>query len=145
MENFTKEYVEFVLKPYEGKSLRLRTNSECGKFNLPFMLETEMESTFQIELNNMGIKFLLKDNFYIKKQLNESIRCALKEMDIFPFSLDKLLKEEPKEDCEFLKIFTNHIEKTISPQIAFTYYNMVSSIKVESKGFSLNGFYFQIY
>jgi hypothetical protein len=146
MENiFNKEYVERIMKPFEGKSFRMRTESIDKKVKIPFFLETSIESTFQIELTNLGIKFLLKDNFYIKKDLKEVFNKALKSLEIYPFSLDKLLKEKPNEDCVVVNKIVEYFEKNFNPQIAITYYGTIESIRVSEKSFVLNNIEFIIY
>lgn len=142
---FNREYVETILAPFVGKTLRMRTQSEDKSFIIPFMLETSIESTFQIELNNSGIKFLLKDNYYIKRDIQEVFRKALKDTEIYPFSLDKFLKEESKEDCVVFKRIVKYFEENFNPQIAFTYYNMVKSLRVDNNEFVLNSVKFIIY
>ena len=142
---FNKEYVQTILLPFVGKTLRMRTQSEDKTFSIPFALENSIESTFQIAFDNAGIKFLLKDNFYIKRDLKEVFRGALKDTEIYPFSLDKFLKEESKEDCVVFKRIVEYFEKNFNPQIAFTYYTMIKSLRVDDNGFVLNGIKFIIY
>lgn len=142
---FNVEYVKSLLLPFEDKVFRLRTENENKSFKLPFVLETSIESTFSIELNNRGIRLILKDNFYIKKNLREVFSGALKEVKIYPSTLDKLLKEESKEDCVIFSKIVKHLEDNFNPQIGFIYYNMIESLKVDVNGFTLNGFSFKIY
>ena len=144
---FTKEYVNTILAPFVGKTFRMRTESEDKTFSIPFCLETSMESTFQIEFTNLGIKFLLIDNFYVKKNIETALNKAFIEVGIYPFSLDRLLKEEPPkgEDCVVMKKVREHLQKAITPQIAFTYYTMIKSLKVSENYFVLNGIKFVVY
>lgn len=144
---FTKEFVNTILTPFVGKSLRMRTENEDKTFTIPFCLETSMESTFQFEMTNLGIKFLLKDNYYVKKDIETALNDAFREVGIYPFSLDKLLKEEPpkEEDCVVMKKIREHLQKVITPQIAFTYYTMIKSLKVSENYFVLNGIKFVVY
>ncbi len=142
---FNKEYVETILKPFEGKKLRMRSLAIDKSFSIPFCLETDMESTFQIELNSMGIKFLLKDNYYIKRDLKEVFKNAVHNAGIYSITLDKLLKEESKGDCVIFNSFVTFMQENFNPQIAFTYYNMIKSLKVESNKFVLNEIEFIIY
>jgi|SRR6187402_3393562 len=142
---FTKEYVQTILKPFENKGIRMRTESEDKSFKIPFLLETSIEATFKIELDNTGIKFLLKDNYYIKRDLKQVFNDALKDVEIYPFSLDKFLKEESKEDCVIAGKIVKYFEEHFNPQIAFTYYNMITSLKVNNSKFNLNGIDFIIY
>lgn len=142
---FTKEYVETILKPFENKKIRMRTLNEEKTFSIPFCLETDMEATFQMELNNMGIKFLLKDNFYIKKDLKEDLKNAILSTGLYLFSLDDLLKQKSEEDCVVFSKIVKYLEENFKPQIAFTYYNMITSLKVEENKFVLNGIEFIIY
>ncbi len=141
---FTKEYVVAILTPFIGKELRMYRESEDKSFSVPFCLETSIESSFQMEFTNLGIKFLLKGNYYVKKDIETSLNDAFRKIGIYPFSLDKLLKEEPDkdEDCVVLKQLRSHLQEALAPQIAFTYYNMVQSLKVTNRSFTLNGIKF---
>lgn len=144
---FTKEYVNTILAPFVGKTFRMRTENEDKTFSIPFCLETSMESTFQIEFTNLGIKFLLIDNFYVKKNIETALNKAFIEVGIYPLSLDRLLKEEPPkgEDCVVMKKVREYLQKAITPQIAFTYYTMIKSLKVSENYFVLNGIKFVVY
>ena len=144
---FTKEYVNTILAPFIGKSFRMRSENEDKTFTIPFCLETSMESTFQLEMTNMGIKFLLKDNYYIKKDIETCLNESIKELGIYPFSFDRLLKEEPPkdEDCVVIKKIREYLQNNLTPQIAFTYYTMIKSLKVSENYFVLNGIKFVIY
>lgn len=144
---FTKEYVNTILAPFIGNTFRMRTDNEDKTFSIPFCLETSMESSFQIQFTNLGIKFLLIDNYYIKKNIETALNDAFKEIGVYPFSLDTLLKEEPpkSEDCVVMKKVREYLQKTITPQIAFTYYTMIKSLKVSENYFVLNGIKFVVY
>lgn len=144
---FTEEYVKTILAPFVGKTFRMRIENEDKTFSIPFCLETSMESSFQIEFTNLGIKFLLIDNYYIKKDIETALNDAFREVGIYPFSLDRLLKEEPpkSEDCVVMKRVREHLQKVITPQIAFTYYTMIKSLKVNKDYFVLNGIKFVVY
>lgn len=142
---FTKEYVETILKPFEGKKLRMRTQSEDKSFSIPFALETDMEATFQIAICNMGIKFLLKDNFYIKQDLDKVFKEAVHKQGFYASTLDKLLKEESKDDCVVFRQLVTFMQENFNPQIAFTYYNMITSLKVDNNRFVMNGIEFVVY
>jgi hypothetical protein len=139
---FTKEYVGVILSPFVGKKLRMN----AGK-NIPFCLETSMESSFHIELDNMGIKFLLRDNFYIKRDLDKTFSEAFRELDFFPFQMDSLLKEKIErkgtEAIVFQKLL-EHMQKELAPQIAYTYYGMITSLRVDEKRFFINDIEFYI-
>jgi len=137
---FTKEYVEAILAPFVGKKIRMFSNE-----NVPFILETSMEASFQIELTNMGISFVLIDNFYTKRDLLKVFSEAFQEIDVYPFQLDSLSKEkiEPKgmETIIFDKI-VDYMQKNMTPQIAFTYYGMIKSLRIEKDRFYLNDVHF---
>lgn len=139
---FTKEYVGFILSPFVGKNIRMN-----GSKNIPFCLETSIESTFQIQIDHMGIKFVLIDNFYIKRDLLKVFSEAFHEIEVYPFQLDSLSKEkiEPKgtESIIFDKII-DFMQKNFTPQIAYTYYGMINSLSVDEKKFTLNGVEFFI-
>jgi len=143
---FTKEYVDIILKPFIGKPLRMRTESEDKSYSIPFCLETSMESTFQLEFSGLGIKFILKDNFYIKKDLKKLLNDAINSTGLYPFSFDNLLKdgEGKVEDNAFQKIINKYLDENFHPQIAFTYYTMIKTLKVTNSGFMLNGIEFII-
>jgi len=133
---FTKEYVNAILTPFVGKNIRMRSNGV-----IPFILETSMESSFQIELNNFGISFVLIDNFYIKRDLLTVFSKAINSTDIYAHSLDKLLKDDvEKEGIEpiLFNQLVKYMESNFKPQIAFTYYNMITSLRVEKDRFFLN-------
>jgi hypothetical protein len=139
---FTKEYVGFILSPFVGKNIRMNSNKD-----IPFCLETSMESSFQIQIDNMGIKFVLIDNYYIKRDLLKVFSEAFQEIDIYPFQLDSLSKEKIErkgtETIIFDKI-VDYVQKNMTPQIAYTYYGMINSLSVDEKKFTLNGVEFFI-
>ena len=139
---FTKEYVGAILTPFVGKKIRMNSNK-----TIPFCLETSMESSFHIELDHMGIKFLLRDNFYIKRDLGKVFSDAFHELDFFPFQMDSLLKEKIEskgtEAVVFQKLL-QYMEKELAPQIAYTYYGMITSLCVDEKRFFINGVEFYI-
>lgn len=143
---FTKEYVNTILAPFVGKKFRMLTENEDKTFSIPFYLETSMESPFQIELTNVGIKFLLVDNFYIKKDIETALNRAFNQVGVYVHRLDTLLKEEPpkNEDCVVIKSVREYLQKAITPQIAFTYYTMIKSLKVSENYFVLNGIKFVV-
>lgn len=143
MENiFTKEYVELILTPFVGKKLRMN-----GGQTIPFCLETSMESSFHIELDHMGIKFLLRDNFYVQRDLDRVFSEAFHQFDFFPFQMDSLLKEpvETKgtETIVFHKLL-EHMQRELAPQIAYTYYGMITSLCVHETRFFINGIEFYV-
>ena len=139
---FTKDYVGFILSPFVGKNIRMNSSK-----NIPFCLETSMESSFQIQIDHMGIKFVLIDNYYIKRDLLKVFSEALQEIDIFPFRLDSLSNEKIEskgtETIIFDKI-VDYMQKNMTPQIAYTYYGMINSLSVDEKKFTLNGVEFFI-
>jgi hypothetical protein len=147
MDIFTKDYTQNILTPFVGKELRMRTKSEDKSFNIPFCLETSIESSFQIEFTNIGIRFLLKDNYYIKRDIKELLSKAILETGLYPHTIDNLLKdkEDKVEDNAFQKIINKYFEENFKPQIAFTYYTMIKSLKVSNDGFTMNGIEFIIY
>jgi hypothetical protein len=134
---FTKDYVNTILLPFVGKNIRMKNVSD-----IPFCLETSMEATFQIRLNSFGISFALIDNFYIKRDIKVNLIHAFNAIDIPPFKLDTLLKtpidNEDSDNVVFDKL-VEYMQKTFTPQIAFTYYTMIKSLSVNEKGFVLNG------
>jgi hypothetical protein len=139
---FTKEYVGVILTPFVGKKIRMNGNK-----TIPFCLETSMSSSFQIELDNMGIRFILKDNFYIKRDLGKVFSDAFHELDFFPFQMDSLLKEKIESKGTEAVVFQKLIEymqKELTPQIAYTYYSMITSLRVDEKRFFINDVEFYI-
>ena len=134
---FTKEYVEAILTPFIGKKLRMRSND-----SVPFILETSLDASFQIELNSFGISCVLIDNFYTKRDLLSVFTKAVNSTDIYPHSLDSLLPDDiEKKDIEpilFNKL-VEYMQSNFKPQIAFTYYTMIKSLHVEKNKFILNG------
>lgn len=118
-----------------------------GGKTIPFCLETSMESSFQIQLEPAGIKFSLIDNFYINRDLGKVFSEAFHDLDIFPFQLDSLLKEEVEKEginpIMFNKIL-EFMKSQLKPQIAYTYYGMIKSLMVEEKRFFLNGVEFYV-
>ena len=139
---FTKKYVGAILAPFIGKCLKM--DIENNK-TIPFYLGTE--ATFQMELDDWGVRFFLKDNYYVKKDLDSLLRDALKQCGLSPRHLDVLLKDEKRsgdmENVVFKEILSFMQEK-LTPEIAFTFYTMITSLLVEEKGFSLNGVRFFI-
>ena len=139
---FTKEYVSAILAPFVGEELRMAA-TDC----IPFCLETSMESSFQIELTETGIRFLLKDNHYIEMDLDTIFRNALKVVDISPRGLDTLLKgqrESWETDAIAYDAIISHIKEGFNPQIAFTYYTMIKSLTVNETSFLINNVKFFI-
>lgn len=139
---FTKDYVGTILSPFVGKNIRMN-----GGKNIPFCLETSMESSFQIQLENIGIKFLLVDNFYIKRDLDKVFSEAFQKLEIYPFQMDSLLKENVErkgiENIVYDKLLQS-MQESLSPQIAYTYYGMINSLRVEDKRFFINDTEFYI-
>lgn len=132
---FTKEYVGVILAPFVGKSIRMRSGN-----TIPFCLETSIESTFQIQLNASGVKFVLVDNYYIKRDLDKVFNEALQTIGIYPFQMNSLLKEKDTkgiEDIVYNKLL-EYMQTNLTPQIAYTYYSMIKSLRVEEKRFFLN-------
>ena len=138
---FNKEYVGTILSPFVGKKIRMR-----GDESIPFFLETSMESSIQIKIENMGIGFVLIDNYYIKRDLDKAFSEAFQEIDIFPFRLDSLLKDTETNpvDAVVYKKLLEHMQAKLNPQVAYTYYNMIKSLRVEEERFFLNGIEFYI-
>ena len=139
---FTKEYVSAILAPFMGKELRM-VATDC----IPFCLETSMESSFQIELSEIGIRFLLKDNHYIKMDLDTICRKAFKAVDISLREMDTLLidqRELWKTDTMAYDAIISHLKEGFNPQIAFTYYSMITSLAVDQKSFQINNVKFFI-
>jgi hypothetical protein len=143
---FTKDYVDIILKPFIGKPLRMRTESEDKSYSIPFHLETSIDASFQIELSGLGIKFILKDNYYIKRDIRTLLTKAILETNLYPHTIDNLLQDEEGkvEDNIFQKIVTKYFDDNFHPQIAFTYYTMIKTLKVTNRGFVLNGIEFVI-
>lgn len=139
---FTKDYVSSILAPFVGVKLRMGA-TDC----IPFFLEPSMEGSFKIELCEIGIRFLLKDNYHIQRYLEESFKGALKEVGIPLRELDTLLKDPGEshttETIAFDAIIS-HIKKGLTPQIGFTYYTMIRSLKVDEKSFHINNVKFFI-
>lgn len=140
---FTKEYVDSVLSPFIGKTLRMRTESVDGKFKVPFILETSMESSFVLETNVFGLSFTLKDNFYLKRDLMECMRVSIRKMGI-TMKVDSIIQELDNESeyTDFTKVIVEDMMDRFKPQIAFTYYTMIESLQVSTNGFVLNGIQF---
>ena len=139
---FTKEYVDAVLTPFVGKKIRMN-----GGKNIPFCLETSMESSFHIEFDHMGVKFILRDNFYIQRDLNKVFSEAFQKVDFYPFQMDSLLKEKVEykgtEAIVFQKLL-DYMQKELTPQIAYTYYGMITSLRVDEKRFFINDVEFYV-
>ena len=139
---FTKEYVSAILAPFVGKELRMGA-TDC----IPFCLETSAASSFKIELTEIGIQFILKDNFYIEMGLDTIFRDALKLVGITPRGLDTLLKgqkESWETDTIAYDAIISHIKEGFNPQIAFTYYTMIKSLTVNETSFLINNVKFFI-
>ena len=139
---FTKEYVGVILAPFVGKCITMDTNNNK---TIPFHLGTQ--ATFQIELDDWGIRFFLKDHYYVKRALDSLFRDAFKQSGISPRHLDTFLKDEKKANETDNVLFTQilaFVQEKLAPEIAFTYYTMITSLLVEEKGFSLNGIKFLI-
>ena len=147
MEIFNKEYIQSILKPFEGKRLRMRSESDDKLFQIPFLLETSIETPFQFEFTNIGIKFLLKDDFYIKRDIKILLNQAILKTGLYPHTLDNLLKDKEGkvEDNAFQKIINEYFDENFKPQIAFTYYGMIKSLKVSKDGFVMNKIEFITY
>ena len=128
---FKKEYVSAILAPFVGKKLRMAA-TDC----IPFRLETSMDSSFQIELTETGIQFLLKDNHYIEMDLDTIFRDALKVVGISPKSWET--------DTIAYNAIISHIKEGFNPQIAFTYYTMIKSLTVNETSFLINNVKFFI-
>jgi hypothetical protein len=133
---FTKEYVETILTPYVGKELRMITDK------IPFCLETSMDSSFQIELTILGIKYVLINNYYIKQDLKITLNKALTSVGVYAHTLDKLKNVEG--DCVVFKELVKFMEENFTPQIAFTYYTQIKTLEVSNEKFVLNGISFII-
>jgi hypothetical protein len=139
---FTKDYVAAILTPFVGKKIRMN-----GGKNIPFCLETGMESSFHIELDHLGVKFLLKDNFHIQRDLDKVFSEAFQKLDFFPFQMDSLLKEKvEKKGAEAIvyQKLLEHMQKELAPQIAYTYYGMITSLRVDEKRFFINDVEFYV-
>ena len=139
---FTKEYVGAILTPFVGKKIRMN-----GGKNIPFCLETSMESSFHIELDHMGIKFLLRDNFYIQRDLGKVFSEAFQKLDFFPFQMDSLLNEKIERKGGEAIVYQKLLEcmqKELAPQIAYTYYGMITSLRVDEKRFFINDVEFYV-
>ncbi len=132
---FNKEYVGVILTPFVGKTIRMRTGN-----TIPFCLETSIESTFQIQLVNSGIKFVLIDNYYIKRDLGKVFNEAFQTIEIYPFQMDSLLKEKDTKGIDAIVYgkLLEYMQTNLAPQIAYTYYTMIKSLRVEEKRFFLN-------
>jgi hypothetical protein len=132
---FTEEYVKAILTPYLGKELRMRSDL------IPFCLETSMESSFQIEFTNFGIKFFLKDNFYIRKDIKFLLNQAILKTGLYPHTYDNLLRDKlgKEEDNIFQNTINKYFEEKFAPQIAFTYFTQIKSIEVNEDEFVING------
>jgi len=137
---FNKEYVNGILEPFTGKKLRMNPGDK-----IPFFLETNMEASFEMEIDQMGIKFILNNNYYIKRDLTALFSSSFHEIDIYPFQLDKLAGVESSgtNTVIFDKIL-EHVLSQFRPQIAYTYYGMIKSLCVDEKKFILNGIEFYI-
>jgi hypothetical protein len=144
MDLFNKEYVGQLLLPFVGKNLRIDNTFVNNKdISIPFILESNIESPFQIELSNIGVRFVLKDNYYIKKDINENIRKAFNELKVYPHVLNRLINTEDEPDSiDFINSITKHLQENFNPQIAFTYYTFINSIEVSNKYFIINGIRF---
>jgi hypothetical protein len=139
---FTKEYVATILTPFVGKKIRMN-----GGKNIPFCLETSIESSFHMELDHAGVKFLLRDNFYIQRDLDKVFSEAFKELDFFPYQMDSLLKEKIERKGTELIVYQKlleHMQKELAPQIAYTYYGMITSLRVDEKRFFINDVEFYV-
>lgn len=138
---FTKLYVDNILSPFIGKKFRLKSETVDGNFSIPFELENSLDSTFTLELCLFGLSFTLKDNFYLSRDLIESMKDGIKSLNISGGKLDKLLNTS---DSSFVELLSREILKTFKPQIAFIYYTNIKSLEVGSNYFVINGFKFNV-
>lgn len=137
----TPDYIKAILSPFVGKEIRMRYNEY-----IPFALETSIESTFQINLTNIGIAFILKDNYYIKKDFKTFLNQAIVESGLYPHTIDNLFadKDGKVKDNVFQDSINKFFETHFHPQIAFTYFTYINDLRVNERGFFLNGAEFVI-
>jgi len=145
---FTHEYVETLLSPYLGKNLRMFSKFEDQELEVPFQLENSMESPFQIEFTNLGIRFFLMDNFYLNRDLSGTLRAAISDSEIFAFRLDDISDLETPEDKKgmdyIFERIVSYLEKNLKIQIATTYYAAIKTLKVGENFFVINGIKFMV-
>lgn len=133
---FTKEYVCQILEPFTNKKLRYKRPKD-----FPLLLESSIENTFEIELTSTGISFVLKNDFYLNKDLDKLLNEALREQNIYAFELDSLVKENV-EECTVFRKLVESMNKNIKVQIAFTYFYIIQSLDVNERSFKINGYEF---
>lgn len=138
---FTHDYVNNLLTPFLNYNIRMSDSNKV----IPFCLETSMESSFRFEITHVGIRFILKDNFYIKRDLESVFLKALNESDIATFRLDQISGiESTGVECVTFNKIVAHMVEHFTPQIAFTYFSQIKSLSVHERGFILNGVDFYI-
>jgi hypothetical protein len=132
-ELFKKEYIETLLQPYIGKKLRM-----SGSDSNSIVLEPSIESDFQIEIDGMGIKFFIQDNFYLNKEIETCIRSGISSMYDESVEFPHLRFDELNGDEAFTKL-KEAIQRVMKVQIARIYIAGIESIECNPGGFSING------
>lgn len=144
----TKEYIKELLNPFIGEKLRVKFVDKQHLL-IPFKPEIAMDSCFNIELDEWGIRYKINKNDVYNQLIKNALNGYLKEHNVYETKLDALLQQKSNTygDSHFVSSVTEYLSNNLSFQIAITYYGQIQTLEVSEYGFRLNGvlFYYERY